>query len=643
MIPSSDSTHSGEFASDVPRPPRWRLFGLQGQLIFPYAFLTLGLALIGFYVVTQLVAAQWEERFRNQLDEASRMAADGIVLIERDHLEDLRLIVSVPSLSADLLQRDSQRLSETLCPLVLNGHVEILTALDVTGHEILTLTPDAAEPLCLTSSTALDFSTLPLVRGVLADIPDAQGDKFAAFLSTAIGPALFTSAPVRAADGHLSGVLLVGSRLEALLARIKSQTLADVVALDGGGQRLASTIPEPQEGYAVLELSAAEAAQVLPSLSRTLTLNGRTFQAVYAPLVIRRQTAGVLGVLLSNTYVVTTQITSRNSFVGLFLVGTLGVILVGYTLSQSIIRPIVRLRDMAQTVAAGNLNERAGLRRPDEIGDLVTAFDTMTDRLRERTDETERLYAEARYRNIELAESNARLQSAQQQLIQSEKLAAIGQLTAGIVHDVKNPLTVILGLSELLRDSPELKRQAAAELELIYNSAQRANRIVSELLTFARQSTPEMQRQDWRATIEAAVRLNTYLAREAHVKIELDLPPQAVELVYDAQQIEQVLVNLIHNAIQAMPHGGLLALRLRPEHGGATLTVTDSGVGIPPENLSRVFDPFFTTKPAGEGTGLGLSVSHGIVARHHGHIAADSEMGRGTTFTVWLPTEQPAP
>lgn len=638
MTSFSDPTHSASPASES---PRWRWFGLQGQLIFPYAFLTLGLALIGFYVVTQLVAAQWDERFRNQLDEASRMAADGLVRNEREHLEDLRLMVSVPSLAADLLQRDPQRLSETLCPLVLNGHMEMLTAIDATGREVVTLTPRETESACVVSATALDFSNLPLVRNILTDIPDGQDDKFAAFLPTAAGPALFTSAPVREVDGHLAGVLLVGSRLETLLARIKSQTLADVVALDANGRRLASTIPEPQEGYAVLELSATELAQLLPSLPRILTLNGRTFQGIYAPLIIRRETAGVLGVLLSNNYVVTTQITSRNSFVGLFLIGTLGVILVGYILSQSIIRPIVRLRDMAQTVAAGNLNERAGLRRPDEIGDLVTAFDTMTERLRERTDETERLYAEARHRNIELADSNARLQSAQQQLIQSEKLAAIGQLTAGIVHDVKNPLTVILGLSELLRDNPELKQQAAAELELIYNSAQRANRIVSELLTFARQSTPEMQRQDWRATIEAAVRLNTYLAREAHVKIDMELPRHAVELVYDAQQIEQVLVNLMHNAIQAMPNGGTLTLRLRPEHGGATLMVTDTGVGIPPENLSRVFDPFFTTKPAGEGTGLGLSVSHGIVARHHGHITADSEVGRGATFTLWLPSEQP--
>jgi signal transduction histidine kinase len=631
--------HSAAPPAEPPRS-RWRFFGLQGQLIVPYAVLTLGLAVVGLYVVIQLVAAKWDERFHNQLYEASRAAADGMVLNERTHLERLRVMVNVVALPQDLAQHDSDRLAADLCPLVLNGKVEMLTALDTAGQEILTLTPAADGATCQRQTQGLDFSQQPLVSNILTHHTDAQGDKYAAILPIASGAALFTSAPVRNADGSLVGVLLIGTRLETLLAKIKTQALADLVVLDANGQRLATTFPLPEEGYGVLELSAAK-LQPLNLKPDKVRLNGREFQIVYAPLLIRKQSVGLLGVFLDSAYVVASQTQSRDSFIGLFLLGIVSVILVGYALSQSIIRPILRLRTMSQAVAAGQLEERSGLHRADEIGELAGAFDSMTDRLRERTIETERLYAEARQRNIELAEINARLQTAQQQLIQSEKLAAIGQLTAGIVHDVKNPLTVVMGVSELLRSDPVMMAKAAEELTLIHNSAQRANRIVSELMTFARQSTPEMRHQDLRTTLETATRLNTYLAREGRVKMTSDLPEQPVELTHDAQQIEQVLVNLIHNAIQAMPSGGRLTLRLRPEGEGAALTVQDTGVGIPPENLGRVFDPFFTTKPVGEGTGLGLSVTYGIVTRHHGRISVESVVGQGTTFTLWLPARQP--
>jgi two-component system NtrC family sensor kinase len=156
-------------------------------------------------------------------------------------------------------------------------------------------------------------------------------------------------------------------------------------------------------------------------------------------------------------------------------------------------------------------------------------------------------------RNTELAEINVRLQNTQQQLVQSEKLAAVGQLTAGIVHDVKNPLTVIKGMAETLQDEPSLQPYAGQELALIRESATKANQIVSDLLTFSRQSTPEMQQQDLKATVEAALRITTYLTRLAQVKVITALPDRSVYIIYDAQQIEQVLINLIQNAIQAMP------------------------------------------------------------------------------------------
>jgi two-component system NtrC family sensor kinase len=298
------------------------------------------------------------------------------------------------------------------------------------------------------------------------------------------------------------------------------------------------------------------------------------------------------------------------------------------------------LRAISQAVASGDLDQSSGFQRTDEIGELANAFDTMTSRLRERTAEAARLHAETVKRNEELADANARLQSAQAQLVQSEKLASVGQLTAGIVHDVKNPLAVIKGLAEELHQEEGLDPLARDQLSTIRDSASRASAIVGDLLKFARQSTPELRRKDLRETIEASVRLTEYLIRKANVEVSIDMPDEAVLVTYDATQIEQVLINLFTNAVQAMPNGGSLQIILGRAEGAVAIAVQDTGSGIPPENLSRIFDPFFTTKTETEGTGLGLSVSFGIISQHGGRIDVESKVGFGTTFTVLLPEDQ---
>jgi two-component system NtrC family sensor kinase len=265
----------------------------------------------------------------------------------------------------------------------------------------------------------------------------------------------------------------------------------------------------------------------------------------------------------------------------------------------------------------------------------------MTFRLRRRTAQANRLHAEAVRRGEELAQANLRLQQAQQQLVQSEKLAAVGQLSAGIVHDVKNPLAVITGLTEELQENLAKEPSVRTPLAQIRENAVRASGIVTDLLKFARQSDPEMRYQNLWETVRTAIRLNDYLTRKANVKVMFEPLPSSVMTFYDAQQIQQVLINLIQNAVQAMPGGGTLSLDVRRAAPWAEIEVRDTGVGIPPKNLGRIFDPFFTTKPPGEGTGLGLSVSYGIVASHGGQIDVQSEVGRGTVFTVRLPLRSP--
>jgi signal transduction histidine kinase len=639
---------SGQDGDTKPIPPvsaRRRslldfLSSLRAKLVLPYVLLTLATAMIGMFVITRLVASTLRERFANQMLEASRVAADSIVRHERDHLEELRVMTFTQGVGPALEGGRADDLQQVLFPLVLNKGIESLTVVSAQGQELLSLIEDPTTSEYLVSRGA-DLSQVGLLAGPLAGVEDPQGDKYAGLVSTIYGPYLLTAGPVRGGAGEVLGALMIGTRLDSLAADIKAQVLADVIILDPSGALMTTTLAEPEEGYAVLGLAPYDVAYLDPGKTVELSLYGRPYQIYYSPLLVRQQPAGVLGVVLPSNFIVTTESVSRNVFILLFTLGTLAVIITGLFLASRISRPIVRMRDVSLAVAAGDLDQKTGVRGRDEVGQMAAVFDLMTFRLRRRTAQANRLHAEAVRRSEQLAEANVRLQQAQQQLLQSEKLAAVGQLSAGIVHDVKNPLAVITGLTEELQENLPKESPYRTPLAQIRENAVRASGIVTDLLKFARQSDPELRYQNIWDTMRTAIRLTDYMTRKGNVKLVFDPQAQPLLTYYDAQQIQQVLINLIQNAVQAMPKGGSLTLDVRSVPPWAEILVRDTGVGITPQNLTRIFDPFFTTKPSGEGTGLGLSVSYGIVATHKGHIDVQSDVGRGTTFTVRLPLRGP--
>ncbi len=625
------------FESVIARVPIFS--SLRTKLIVPYALLTLVVAMVGVFIITRLVSGSFEERFGNQLVEASRVTADGVVRMEKKHLEDLRLLTFMDGVSGAIDTRDRESLQATFEGIAINNNIEMIAAIDDQGKGIITLTydPEAGGTEFFTGN---DYSTFGWVQSVLSGQYDEVGDKFAGLMDTQMGKFIFTIAPVRDADEKIVGALLTGSKIDTLLDELKLQALADILILDPEGSLVTTTLAEPEGGYGILEIDGDSLrAAGLTSLNREMELYGRDYEVLYTPLMIRDAEAGFIGVVTSSEYIATALTTNRNTFSLIFTLGTGAVIVLGYLLAQHVARPILQLRSMSQAVAGGDLERSSGLKRTDEIGELANAFDIMTLRLRERTEEAARLYKEAIQRAKELEEMNARLQATQAQLIQSEKLASVGQLTAGIVHDVKNPLAVIKGLAEELSEEGDLDEFTVEGLETIRDSASKANTIVTDLLKFARQSTPEMQTRDMRATLESVFRLTEYLMRKGNVTLVPDLPRTSVMATYDPQQIEQVLINLVTNAVQAMPDGGTLDVSLKEDDDNLVITMRDSGVGIPEENVVKIFDPFFTTKPEGEGTGLGLSVSYGIISRHRGRIDVESEVGIGTTFTVSLPLQ----
>ena len=236
----------------------------------------------------------------------------------------------------------------------------------------------------------------------------------------------------------------------------------------------------------------------------------------------------------------------------------------------------------------------------------------------------------------------------QQQLIQSEKLSAIGELISGIAHELNNPLTGVMGYSQLLQLRNDLDDRARENLLKINNLALRCQKIVQNLLSFARKQKPERTSSDINDILERTIELRNYELSVNDIEIERRLDPSLPRTIADAHQLQQVFLNVITNAEQAMldSHGrGKLVLQTRADlhKERIVIEISDNGPGIPEAHLTRIFDPFFTTKEVGRGTGLGLSLSYGIIKEHGGNIYARSKVGEGATFVVELPIIAAAP
>jgi two-component system NtrC family sensor kinase len=216
-------------------------------------------------------------------------------------------------------------------------------------------------------------------------------------------------------------------------------------------------------------------------------------------------------------------------------------------------------------------------------------------------------------------------------------------MAAGIAHELNNPLTTVSGFTELTLEELPSDSPLYADLVLVLREAHRARDVVRRLLEFARQSESVRVRSDMNEIVADVLALVNHLLHTSGVQIFTDLPDGLPWISVDCNQVKQVILNLIHNALHAMPDGGELKIctkrRNRDYHDWVTIAVTDNGMGISPGNMERVFEPFFTTRAKDGGTGLGLSVSYGIVAEHSGFIEAESKIGKGSTFTIWLPVE----
>ena len=287
-------------------------------------------------------------------------------------------------------------------------------------------------------------------------------------------------------------------------------------------------------------------------------------------------------------------------------------VIVSHFISQRILRSLRDIQRLAKSISQGNFHKIEGNMPADEFGTVIAAINSMSEELRNREEE----------------------------LIQSKKLASLGILTAGVAHELTNPLNNISMIAQNYQEFYDVLSEAN-RIELmkkIEGEADRIEEIVRNLLDFSKPKEAKLEERDINETVRKSLELMQNTLDISNVEVSTELGQGLPRVYIDDHQIQQVLVNLIVNAVHAMEHGGVLKLATRAGEDGQTVKVDviDTGKGIAPEFLSHIFDPFFSTKGVG-GTGLGLSVSYGIIKNHRGNIRVESTVGAGTTFTIELP------
>jgi signal transduction histidine kinase len=353
------------------------------------------------------------------------------------------------------------------------------------------------------------------------------------------------------------------------------------------------------------------------------------------PLQNRRgELIGAVQVLQLESYI-QEDARSTRGFILLLVSSMVGltVIIVLFVTRLSITRPIEGLVRSFRAVGASETPARAAVRGDDELGRLAQEFNGMCDRLEQA--------------RASLAQEQDQRREVEARLRNSERLAGLGRLAAGLAHEIGTPLNVISGRAESLQRTARDDEATTKALRIIVSQTERIVRIVRDMLDFAGMKSPRRDLLDPASVVETVTELIEERAAAQRVRIEREGAGPVPAVTADADQLQQVFLNLAMNALDAMPEGGVLRVSIRarpasPELGGAArpctaVTFEDTGSGIPAEALHHVFDPFFTTKEAGRGTGLGLAVSYGIIEEHGGWFEVDSAPGRGTRITACLP------
>lgn len=618
------------------------------------------------WLIDAWVVGEAQKQVRNDLS-----AAREILRHEQERVGDLvRLTANSAGLVEAFRRGDLERLATELAAIRTRQGLDVLSLSDARGRLVIR---GAVEPSTVVgppgphSSLALqalregEFSGVVLLDeealmregGALAErarVAGADGSE------ERRGMLLLGGAPVRAANGELLGGLYGGVLLNGNLPLV--DRIRDIVygtenhggmetgsaTLFVGDLRVATTVRLSDGERAVGTRVSAEVARAVlregqPWLARAQVLD-RWYLTAYEPIFDpHRQIIGALYVGLLEAPFDRLKNLAHGSLFGLLLLGGGLGYLFSRQIAEHLSRPVQRLAESAERVAAGERDIRLPVAGEDEIGHLTAAFNRMTAALRQRDEElgdlTRDLENQVAHRTAELEEKSLQLIQAQEELLRSEKLAAIGSLAAGVAHEINNPAAIMRGNVEILLMGIPPGAEGREEAEEILRQTERVSLITGNLLAFAREQAIHP------APVFVVELIEEILAQVSHQapltgvriarRLPLDLPP----VLGDGERLRQVFTNVVLNAVQAMEGQGELILEGKSDAGCVEISIRDTGCGIPPELREKIFNPFFTTKK--RGTGLGLSISYGIVKAHGGDIAVESAEGQGSRFLIRLP------
>jgi two-component system NtrC family sensor kinase len=428
-------------------------------------------------------------------------------------------------------------------------------------------------------------------------------------------------------SGENVGVLTFGAEIgEAAAREFKLITQSEIVLL-ANGHVTARTLLQPEMSHQFSEMFSGIASNAESSaVPQKVQYGGEHFfySAGTFPSMSGDKKLGYL-ILFSYEKGLQALATTQQTLLLISTVGILAGTLIVFLLLQKVTEPLRELRDSAEAVGKGDFTRRVTVKSGDECGELAFVFNQMTENLQRSREQ--------------LVSTVETLKSTQAQLIQSEKLSGIGEFVAGVAHELNNPLTSVMGFSELLSRA-EVNPQHKRHLEMIHKSALRCQKIVQSLLSFARRRQPERKLSNLNELVQNAVEFLSYQLRTSNIQVITELDPALPGVMVDPHQLQQVFLNLINNARQAMEaHQPKGTIRITSDICGqiARIIFQDDGPGISENNLSKIFDPFFTTKEVGQGTGLGLSLCYGIVKDHGGSIQVRSRAGEGAAFIIDIP------
>lgn len=617
---------------------------LRLKVALPFVILTMVVSVIGVYVVTRLVTGTLSERLTNQLLESGRVVSDSFIRQEAAHVGAARIIAYTEGVAVALKNEDKESLARLALPAFSASTIENLILISPQGNEIAHFLIDDSEVIKVDLDTGAARS--PLVSQFLRNRnPDEAPRRFLGVNLVNEKTYYFTALPVTV-DGQFDGVIVVGTSIQTILPAFKTVALADIVLYGANGQPIATTLGTmDQETFNVLAISEAQYLEAIQAEEVVYGDNfeyaGRSYTLARSPLQIGNDRIGVFAVILPLDFVVDFATSNRNTYIGVFTLLTLVVIVIGYFVSRMIIVPLYKLVYTSQAIAQGDFDSRTGINSKDEIGTLASTFDDMTSKLQERT--------------RQLEEANATLKQ-----IDKTKTNFI-QISA---HELRTPLTLIMGYSQMLEQdtekNPELQKLATGILE----GAERMSDVVNSMLDVSRIDSDALFLRKTSIEIQPVINKVHKTFESAFEERNLKFKTEGLEKLpafsADPDMLQKVFYHLIMNAIKYTPDGGEVKVVGKYRNGKKPpeleVAVVDTGIGVDPSKKEAIFEKFHQTgdvllhssgktKFKGGGPGLGLAIARGIVQAHGGKIWVESkgyneEKLPGSKFIVSFPLQK---